>query len=120
MDDLAQFLRTRYEEAASPRAIAAWHEAFCLSASNDNGSCFYCGATEQPDQVEHVPQAPKVLADLESKIAIVDAYEQAAAWYSQPENRDVPAGEVNGLRTALCFLAQPFSEHPEYRETWRP
>lgn len=36
---------------------------------------------------------------------VVEAYKEAVAFYNAPENRHIPAGEVQGLLTAIKILA---------------
>jgi hypothetical protein len=142
MTDLADFLRARWAEAAAPRVVDDWHEPFCLSASNDNGSCFYCGAKADPSNVREIPQPPNVLADLDAKLALLDDllaerhdvvedcwYTCAAATEEQDggetcnearQGGPCDCGRDSRVNRRLRILARPFTGHPDYREEWRP
>lgn len=61
----------------------------------------------------------RVLADIEAKRKILDAYEEAAEFYNAPANRSIPAGEAHGLWTAVQLLVQPYSSRPDFNEDWR-
>jgi hypothetical protein len=128
--DIADFLRARYAErraiaeAASP---GPWHvnaEADEVLAEDGITVCdgFALSGRQLRATTEHIAahDPEDVLADLDAKLAIVTAYETAAAFYNDPANRHLPAGEAHGLRTALRLLAVPFAQHPDYQEDWRP
>ena len=75
--------------------------------------------SELRERAEATGAPADVSADLDAKLAIVDAYEEAAAWYGAPENQHQPAGEVTGLETALRLLARPFAGHADFNaQAW--
>jgi hypothetical protein len=53
-----------------------------------------------------------VVADVEAKRAIVDAYEGALG-------TEGPSAYREGPRTALRLLASVYANHADYREEWR-
>ena len=60
-----------------------------------------------------------LVADIAAKRAILDVYEEATAWYEA--HKSAPAGELEGLYTALKLLAVPYADgEPDYDESWRP
>lgn len=62
----------------------------------------------------------RVLAEVQAKLRILDAYASAVTFYDAPANRHHPAGEVHGLETAVRLLALPYADQPGYLEEWRP
>jgi hypothetical protein len=63
------------------------------------------------------PLAPRVLADIKAKRAILDSYQ----WYI--DNADRPfayerAGEMQLAERHVRLLAQPFAGRPGWREEW--
>ena len=99
---LTDFLLARIDddEAAASRAgsFAPWSEPFQI----DN----YGHLTVQPD---------RVLADCEAKRQLVEDW-QMHAQQEGPEARTV----ARVLLSALCVLAVPYADHPDYDESWRP
>lgn len=59
----------------------------------------------------------RVLAEIAAKRSILDAYDEAKIWYDQ--HRSAPAGEVEGLWTAIKAIAQPYVDRPGFPEEWR-
>ena len=60
----------------------------------------------------------QLLRDVEAKRRIIAIYEEAVPQYQA--HRDWPAGELDGLRTAIACLATAYADHPDYREEWKP
>lgn len=56
-------------------------------------------------------------ADVAAKRLILREFVEADAFCR--EHRDVPAGEVHGLWTAVRALSVPFANRPGFREEWR-
>lgn len=111
-----QYLRDRYDEAAAPRAVPTWHEPFCLSPSS--GTCFYCGAQEDPAKVKYVPQPTAVLADIEAKRQLLNRYAEVAD--NDVNDLEYAHGYANALGEAVRLLAQQYAMRPDYKEDWRP
>lgn len=127
-DDLVAFLRERYDdirqqEHQKRRSIpsvfdghavevrwARGEEEILIDGRPYPAAKFWAIATEEAPDL-------KVIADLDSKLAIVAEYEQAKAFYDA--HTTAPAGEAHGLLTALSLLALPHADHPDYREEWR-
>lgn len=105
MTDLADFLRARYTEDA--QAVRAnWHRDGITS-----------------ERYHDTPIDPtRLLADLDAKLAIVDAYEQAAYTLSLSEPgtapHDLMTGARNYMHLTLRHLARPFAGHADYQEDW--
>ena len=118
--DLVEFLTARYDEEAAPRALPAWHEAFCLeptAVDRKTRVCLYCGEQEDLTKVDYVPQSPKKLADIDAKRRILAAYEEQRRLYVE----GVMARDVVDIleREVLRPLALPYASHPDYDESWR-
>lgn len=58
----------------------------------------------------------RVLRDVAAKRRLLEEYREAQAYYTA--NRSAPAGEVQGLWTAVQLLAQPYSDHPGFQPEW--
>lgn len=114
--DLVEFLNARLDEEAAPRAIPAWHEPWCLSP--EPGECGYCGAVEDPTQVEYMPQPPKALAQVDAKRRILAAYVDSCDF----DHLDSPyhLGVHAALGAVVELLALPYADHADYDEAWRP
>ena len=63
----------------------------------------------------------RVLADIEAKRQMVDAYVEAGRQLvdAAPES-EFAYGRSVGLGIAVCLLALPYASHPDYRPEWRP
>jgi hypothetical protein len=104
MTDLADFLRARYAER---REQVQGHD----SNYNDADGCW--GLHEDPADV---------LADLDTKRRIVDAYAEVAEFY-QPdpgERYEIADGHAAALHDVVCLFASVYANHPDYRQEWRP
>lgn len=83
----------------------------------------HIGVLYEPESADHVVanNPAVILADIDAKVAIVDAYVSAEkildAW-ACPDDRDI--GRSDGIEEAIRYLALPFAEHPGYKEDWRP
>lgn len=126
---LVAFLRARYMEARERenqkrRSIPSPFDGRDVEfrySKGQQGEVFIDGRPFPADEyyaiaTEPAPD-PAAIADLDSKLAIVSEYEQAAQFYSA--HPSAPAGEAHGLRTALRLLAQPHADHPDYRKEWQ-
>lgn len=100
---LTEFLRDRYDELQEQAETV--HDAGC-DGTAPGGGCA-CGS----------PQA--AIAALDCKVAIVNAYEEAAAWYVTPDYQNCPAGELRRLQEAVRLLARPFAGHPDFPDQRR-
>lgn len=119
---ITEFLTARYDEdeAAARAANAAsaaygqgddaFDEAVCLAA-NEGGL---------PEAVNHMRRwGPEfVLADTAAKKAIVQAWITADEMAGPYPGTD--AGHEMGLHQALILLAQPYTAHPDFDESWKP
>lgn len=125
MNDLVQFLRARLDE----------HEQAARAANVKQGDPRWT-VTDGDAVAGHIARwdPARVLADVEAKRRIVDRYadaERAASevrdigWTPRLEDRGkVELAGYNAtaiaLRGAAECLALPHSDHPDYREEWRP
>lgn len=74
---------------------------------------------EAADAVHIVGNQPRdTIARCDAELALLDQYEQARTWYEQ--HHGAPAGEVQGLWTAVRLVAQGYQHHDGYREMWAP
>ncbi|MGW9249737.1 DUF6221 family protein [Streptomyces badius] len=129
MDDLVQFLRDRYDEESSEAELAAtetgadWQydsESGYVMGSRDHGMV----ATGSQDFLESAAGAhiarhdpARVLREVEAKRELLADYERFVAerrrmmggWDSYPEPSSV-----------LLAFAAVYSDHPDYRDDWRP
>lgn len=65
--------------------------------------------------------ARRLLAEVDAKRRIIAEYVRWAEANSSPGIPDsVDAGQEYGLEFAVRCLAVPHSDHPDYREEWRP
>ena len=133
MSDLADFLRARYaERRAIAEAASPWPwkinpedpeqvlavddvvvaDAFALSSNQTRNTATFIAANDPAD----------ILADLDAKLAIIDAYERAAYTLSLATPGTAPHALMTGARNymhlTLQYLAQPFAGHPDYQEDW--
>ncbi|MEI5032404.1 DUF6221 family protein [Streptomyces sp. S1A(2023)] len=133
MTDLADFLRARIaERRAIAEAASPWPwkinpddpeevlasddilvaDVFALSSNQTRNTATFIATNDPAD----------VLADLDAKLAIVDAYEQAACTLSLSAPgtapHDLMTGARNYMHLTLQHLARPFAGHPHYKEDW--
>lgn len=112
-DGLVAFLRARLDEDAARQQdrFERWHHRDCESLPDGNYPTFACDCG--------VPA--RALADVQAKRALLDEHvssQQTLDAIDYPDMQDV--GRVAGLETALQYEALPYSNHPDYREDWRP
>jgi hypothetical protein len=96
------------------------------SVVSENGDVWVCDGHEvEPFSVQVVFDPAQELADVAAKRMILDAHE--SLWTTGPlPLRSAPAcktcsSEVEGWPcTTLRLLAQPYAEHPDYDESWKP
>lgn len=129
MSDLAEFVLARVadDEAvareASPGPWDVDSEVYAEYVSDADGLAVISGArwggeasvfNDTDDALHLVRWHPaRVLAECEAKRRIVAAI---TAWLDEHSDEDhVPAGD-----DALCWLALPYADHPDYRAEWRP
>lgn len=123
MDELITFLSARLDEdeqlakRADEQLAALGNTWRSLTDGLDHRSVHDLDAVW--DHVEQNGSA-RVLADVASKRAIVAAFEQR-----ERESYVIPQGEVfgyhaTGLLIAIRHLAAAYTDHPDYREQWRP
>ncbi|MER7908285.1 DUF6221 family protein [Streptomyces sp. NPDC096068] len=131
--DLAQFLTARFDEdAAVARAVRferfeafdyLWYAKY-LELQGEGSS--KATGDLPPEVADHAARhdPARVLAEVNAKREVVNAYERAVAEFqdSGPAmvSYDRLTGSVSSLRTALEFLALPYVNHPDYQDTWRP
>ena len=85
----------------------------CVVDATDNGLIVYGEGTPTPEQAEHIARhdPARVLAEVDAKRRILDAYKQT-------EFGDL--ARHSALEEALALLALPYAGRPGYREEWRP
>jgi hypothetical protein len=127
MDDLIAFLRGRLDEREDGlRKLAektATDSYSALEMSLHAEISILASAQPRPQSVPAAEQAAwqHMLAEVDAKRQIIDAYERAVeeadpalAWTS-------PEYAVVAYENVLKLLALPFAGHPSYREEeWRP
>lgn len=105
---LVEFLTARLadDEAIAQRAVR-WNEG-CRDWATDG----------EPDW-EHIAlhDPARVLREVESKRQIIASYVGLDAQAKYPDHE---GGMADGLYFAIACLALPYSDHPEYDETWKP
>lgn len=120
--DLVEFLRARLDEdeaAARAAKPGPW--------TRDGGSIYAGHPTEDvvdwvyDDSWEHIVShdPARVLAEVDAKRWIVDAYERAYYGDGIDEN-PYEHGRRVALEEACQALALPGANHPDYDESWRP
>jgi hypothetical protein len=128
---LTEWLLTQIAEdeaVASAVAIAPWHS---------NGGHFvenhtWIAEVDCPEDAVHIARhdPARVLAECEAKRAIVEAHPIRAGWEDADMN-DRGAGcetcghseeysDTGGACETLRILATVYSDHPDYREEWKP
>lgn len=129
MTELADFLRARYAEdrqrvlSAGPAKLA-WgtylhpdgslgYTSPVASLEGDEGDWVTAGEVTCPDLVTVVFDPEASLADIDAKLAVVDACADTLEW----EDRYTGAAIAEKV---LRLLAAPFSDHSDYREEWAP
>ncbi|MFI8330140.1 DUF6221 family protein [Streptomyces filamentosus] len=138
MDDLVQFLRARLDEDAELARQAeqvggapSWDRAADVLLLPGLQTRRRLADRGVPDALQGAVEAhaarhdpARVLAEVDAKREVVNAYERMVAEFqdSGPAmvSYDRLVGSVSSLRTALEFLALPYADHPDYRDTWRP
>lgn len=120
MDDLIAFLRARLDEDADLALAASpgpWHpdeEHDEVHAVDDIvvAEGFALSGRQLRATVDHIARhdPARVLAEVEAKRKILTAY----------ENYDREAPELDVPDSVIRFLALPYADHPDYRDTWRP
>lgn len=140
MTDVADFLHARYAEQRD------WQNRIFRSTWRYGNPCTECGRpadnlTEfirgdrevtrfepcgcrvyDPNHLSRYrePAAdPAVLADLDAKAAIVQAYAAVEA-NDIDEPSEYAYGWANGLGLAVRALATAYANHPDYKQDWRP
>jgi hypothetical protein len=102
---LAEFLLARYaDEEAVARDAEGWFQSTDWTSSR---------AAEHGELWDPA----RVLAECEAKREIVEA------WRHESRGRDgIPARTpvAGALLWVMKQLAQPYSDHPDYRQEWRP
>jgi hypothetical protein len=73
-----------------------------------------------PHIARHDPA--RVLADCEAKRRIVEHWKSTVEWAEDPgcDSPDRYHMVAAGLYEAMRHLAEPFADHPDYREEWKP
>ncbi|MFE1521553.1 DUF6221 family protein [[Kitasatospora] papulosa] len=61
----------------------------------------------------------RVLREVEAKRQLVDKYAQVAD-NDIDEPYEYAYGWANGLGRAVRLLALPYTDHPDYQDTWKP
>ncbi|MDP5310400.1 DUF6221 family protein [Streptomyces poriferorum] len=135
MNDLAQFLGAQYRQqihvarlAAEKTGDARWkpdwrrlsEQHFDARVLGGDGEPIFDGYGEIVAAEYVVSHDPfRAIADLEAKLAILDHCQRVQA-YAEAEQREEYLLAAGACEAALRILAQPFADHPGYREEWRP
>lgn len=108
MSDVAEFLLARYDEdeAVARKAISAsTREWVARSSQVVTDDLFEVAKASVPTALHMARHDPaRVLADCEAHRGIVGLAKE------QPET----------FAEALRWLAEPYADHPDYRQEWRP
>lgn len=130
MDDLVQFLRhyldleerrTRCAFGKSPQ----WYPGSAYDEPNNPERANVANGADEPitgdtlaDFADHIAanDPARVLADIDIKRQIIDAYAEAAANEGHAEHTD---GRANGLGHAVRLLSLPYSHLRDYKPEWR-
>ncbi|WKD36519.1 DUF6221 family protein [Streptomyces xanthophaeus] len=125
MDDPVQFLRARLAEEAERAQLALRQDdpehgwaAYRPDGQQHTTIVPHVGMIHEAIQAEHIVRwnPARVLAEVDAKRRIVDTCEEALA----DDNGMYFTGWAHGLGRAVCLLALPYADHPDYREEWRP
>lgn len=139
MDDLVQFLRDRYDEEAR-LAISARDEVFCRdgrwTARGPFGDGDRFGSVQSEvseailgEDTDNVPFAyaahiahhhpDRALREVDAKRRILNVHRSYV-----PEPDSACLGCAGGIQFQHCpvvrLLSLPYTDHPDYRDTWRP
>lgn len=127
MDDLVEFLRARLDEdeqiaRAATQGDWVWSREFVAPPGYHHRTV---GPLEPGDAAFIVAHQPKrVLREIDAKRGIVARYEFACKEAAQPgiseEERETRVQVGGALQSCVLCLAAPYSDHPDYREEWRP
>jgi hypothetical protein len=133
--DLVAFLRARLDEdeaaakAAEENSFAPWAivnpgEVVYFEDRGDEGKPYIVAECDGVEEAEHIARhdPARVLREVEAKRRIVDRYEDAVTRQDDPAHSRIAAfHEVAEYDDwVLPLLALPYSDHPDYREEWRP
>jgi hypothetical protein len=125
--DLAAFLRARLDEDGRD-AAAASPGPWSVNAELDEvvavdgitvAEGFALSGRQLRATTTHIARhdPARVLREVDAMRALLDARDEAD---KRASCADFDGGVVTGLDDALRLLALPYSDHPEYQETWRP
>lgn len=140
-DPLIQFLRARLDEdeqraqdgyysdtywemwtaGAHLAAWYVWRQRFPReqwdAATNDAVADATRDALRERVTAHEADRSARMLAEVEAKRKILTEYEEADARAKYP---DFDGGVFSGLELVVQHLAVPYSDHPDYREEWKP
>ena len=135
VDDLVAFLRARLDEdSAAAKKAAPEGEAWELDNVPEDSArieiasphewevVVYDEGRPSRGQAEHILrwQPARVLREVEAKRRIVDEYNEVRRMDRPEPEPEYAVGRAVGLGEAVRLLALPYSDHPDYREEWRP
>ena len=146
MDDLIAFLRARIDEDEQAarnagdvrpvwvydrenfRVITAPGQRTLVSADGTPLPDRWIVAAGSPDRLfldvngAHIAlhDPARVLAEVDAKRRIIDAYELATRAAVDDPLNDEAVFYAKGLERSVLLLALPHAGHPDYREEWRP
>jgi hypothetical protein len=118
MDELIAFLRARLDEDEQVALAAKGHRVFDgTGIVADRDRSVTLGSHVATHIARHDPA--RVLADVEAKRQIIEGF--AELHHNPARHTDAVLHlQWNVLRHVVLVLAQPFADHPDYREEWRP
>ncbi|MZF56929.1 hypothetical protein GTX53_24375 [Streptomyces sp. SID5594] len=136
MDDLVQFLRNRLaEDAAIAQAAASTEGGGTWEAASENGTPWVSGRAQSgeyavpiviefeygnPDdhqRAAHIARhdPARVLREIDAKRSLLELAERAGDYHETFVN-----GFAAALESTLRLHAVAYTDHPDYRGTWRP
>lgn len=126
MTELADFLRARYaEQRVAVIQYRDGHDGPCLNYPDQDPEHYdefdSCYRHNEVAQATPYRDAAFGLADIDAKVAVVDAYVEADEIMDRlncPDGRDI--GRAEGLEESVQRLALPFVGHPDYEAEWAP
>lgn len=122
-DPLVTFVRARLDEdaAAARRVRSSWRQIgeTGVIVASDGEYAEECANGNWAGIAEHIVRhdPERVLAKVEAKRQVIEQYESIG---TPPPGEVGPELSRAELGRVLRLLALPYSDHPDYDESWRP